>query len=172
MTPPPLALGGALPHSKAEAFSAPGKRSLPGAQPWGRRSLPPHAPLQPETPLWTLPRTARPLWGVETPESGQPWANPCGAPRTKRRRPTLTHTHTPTLILTHTHYTPTHTLTLTSTHTLTFTRPPHSHCHRLNYPGQKTTFSSMVTQRVQETGRSQEGQFGRDTSGEGRWEMP
>ena len=48
----------------------------------------------------------------------------------------------------------------------------HSHSHRLASLGLKTTFSSMVAQRVQETRRTEERQFGRDISGEERWECP
>lgn len=64
-----------------------------------------------------------PLWGVETPESGQPWANPCGAPRTKRRRPCpegadSPHTHTHTHIHSHAH-SHTHVHTHTHLHTST-----------------------------------------------------
>lgn len=47
----------------------------------------------------------------------------------------------------------------------------HSHSHRLN-PRIEDCIFLPVAQRVQETGRSEEGQFGREMSGRGRWEMP
>ena len=78
-----------------------------------------------------------PLWGVETPESGQPCANPCGDPRTKRRRPCpegADSPHTHTHIHTHSHsHTHTHTHIHTHTHTLHSHTHSHAHVHTLTH---------------------------------------
>lgn len=92
-------------------------------------------------------RAQRPSGVLET---GQSCASPSGDPRTGGRRPcpegaVSSHTHT------HIHR--------------------HSHSHRLN-PRIEDRIFLPVALRVQETGRSEEGQFGREMSGGGRWEMP
>lgn len=93
---PPLALGGASPYSRAEAFSAQGKESLPQAQLCGRGPFHTHTvwPSCPTSamalPLDSAPKCTLPLgwgtapfWTVEKPETGEPHASPCGDPRTE-----------------------------------------------------------------------------------------
>lgn len=156
-------LGGASPHSRPEVFSTPGKESFPKAQPWRMGSFPqPCTCSVPRHPHLThgsssgfcskLHSTSG--MGHSTPlkhSSAQDRGAPCQSPRHPQDRGMWalcsgcqqpSHVHS------------------------------YSHSHRLASLGLKTTFSSMVAQRVQETRRTEEWQFGRDISGEERWECP